>query len=63
MTLVGEHGTLELDSPFRATGPATGRLEIDGSVEVLSLPSDDCSAARSSTSAPSSVAPPNPRYP
>jgi predicted dehydrogenase len=42
LTLVGEHGTLELDSPFRATGPATGRLEVDGHVEVLSLPSDDC---------------------
>ena len=42
LTLVGEHGTLELASPFRATGPATGRLEVDGRTEVLSLPNDDC---------------------
>jgi predicted dehydrogenase len=42
LTLVGEHGALELDGPFRAAGPATGRLEVDGRVEVLSLPSDDC---------------------
>jgi D-xylose 1-dehydrogenase (NADP+, D-xylono-1,5-lactone-forming) len=42
LTLIGEHGTLELDSPFRATGPATGHLEVDGRPEVLSLPSDDC---------------------
>ena len=42
LTLVGEHGTIELDSPFRATGPAAGRLEVDGHVEVLNLPTDDC---------------------
>jgi D-xylose 1-dehydrogenase (NADP+, D-xylono-1,5-lactone-forming) len=42
LTLVGELGTLDLDSPFRAAGPATGRLEVNGQVRTLSLPTDDC---------------------
>ena len=42
LTLVGERGTLDLTSPFRATGPAAVRLEVDGDVRTTSLPTDDC---------------------
>jgi D-xylose 1-dehydrogenase (NADP+, D-xylono-1,5-lactone-forming) len=42
LTLVGERGTLDLDSPFRSAGPASGRLEVNGYVRTLSLPTDDC---------------------
>jgi xylose dehydrogenase (NAD/NADP) len=42
LTLVGEHGTLELDSPFRAAGPAAARVEVDGEVRAIQLPTDDC---------------------
>jgi D-xylose 1-dehydrogenase (NADP+, D-xylono-1,5-lactone-forming) len=42
LTLVGERGTLDLDSPFRAAGPAAVRLEIGGNVRTRSLPPGDC---------------------
>jgi D-xylose 1-dehydrogenase (NADP+, D-xylono-1,5-lactone-forming) len=42
LTLVGEHGTLDLDGPFRAAGPATARVEVDGEVRTTPLPTDDC---------------------
>jgi D-xylose 1-dehydrogenase (NADP+, D-xylono-1,5-lactone-forming) len=42
LTLMGERGTLDLTSPFRATGPAAVRLEVDGDVRTTSLPTDDC---------------------
>jgi D-xylose 1-dehydrogenase (NADP+, D-xylono-1,5-lactone-forming) len=42
LTLVGDRGTLDLTSPFRATGPAAVRLEVDGDVRTISLPTDDC---------------------
>jgi len=42
LTLVGEHGTIDLDGPFRAAGPATARVEVDGEVRTTLLPTDDC---------------------
>jgi predicted dehydrogenase len=42
LTVVGDRGTLDLTSPFRATGPAAARLEVDGEVRTISLPTDDC---------------------
>jgi D-xylose 1-dehydrogenase (NADP+, D-xylono-1,5-lactone-forming) len=42
LTLVGERGTIDLDSPFRAAGPAAIRLEVNGNVRTQSLPPDDC---------------------
>jgi predicted dehydrogenase len=42
LTLVGDRGALDLTSPFRATGPAAVRLEVDGDVRTTSLPTDDC---------------------
>jgi xylose dehydrogenase (NAD/NADP) len=42
LTLVGELGTLELDSPFGAAGPAAARVEVDGEVRDIQLPTADC---------------------
>jgi D-xylose 1-dehydrogenase (NADP+, D-xylono-1,5-lactone-forming) len=41
VTLVGGHGVLDLDSPFRATGPATAWLEVDGHTRSVPLPNDN----------------------
>jgi D-xylose 1-dehydrogenase (NADP+, D-xylono-1,5-lactone-forming) len=42
LTLIGEHGALELDHPFRPDGPATARLEIGRDIRAVRLPTDDC---------------------
>jgi D-xylose 1-dehydrogenase (NADP+, D-xylono-1,5-lactone-forming) len=42
LTLIGEHGALELDQPFRPDGPATARLEIGTDIRAVRLPPDDC---------------------
>jgi predicted dehydrogenase len=42
LTLIGEQGTLDLASPYRATGPAAARLDIDGEARSVELPTDDC---------------------
>ena len=42
LTLIGKHGALELDHPFRPDGPATARLEIGRDIRAVRLPTDDC---------------------
>jgi D-xylose 1-dehydrogenase (NADP+, D-xylono-1,5-lactone-forming) len=42
LTLIGERGTLDLGSPFRASGPAAARLEVNGEARRVELPTDDC---------------------
>jgi hypothetical protein len=42
LSLVGERGTLDLDSPFRASGPAAAWLDTGGGVRRVELPTDDC---------------------
>jgi predicted dehydrogenase len=42
LTLVGDRGTLDFTGPFRATGPAAVRLEVNGDVRTALLPTDDC---------------------
>jgi xylose dehydrogenase (NAD/NADP) len=42
LTLIGEHGAVELDQPFRPDGPATARLELGRDIRTIKLPSDDC---------------------
>jgi xylose dehydrogenase (NAD/NADP) len=43
LTLVGEAGTLDLTSPFRATGPAGATLETSsGESQRTDLPTDNC---------------------
>jgi xylose dehydrogenase (NAD/NADP) len=42
-TLIGEAGTLDLTSPFRATGPASALLETsNGDSRRIELPADNC---------------------
>jgi len=40
--LVGERGTLDLDSPFRADGPAAAWLDTGGGMRRVELPTDNC---------------------
>jgi xylose dehydrogenase (NAD/NADP) len=42
LSLIGELGTLELDSPFRASGPAEACLDTGGKVRWIELPTDNC---------------------
>jgi D-xylose 1-dehydrogenase (NADP+, D-xylono-1,5-lactone-forming) len=42
LSLVGERGTLDLDSPFRAYGPAGAWLDTGGGVRWIELPTDNC---------------------
>jgi predicted dehydrogenase len=42
LSLVGERGTLELDSPFRADGPAAAWLDSGGGMRRVELPTDNC---------------------
>jgi xylose dehydrogenase (NAD/NADP) len=42
LSLVGERGTLELDSPFRASGPARAWLDTGGGMRRVELPTDNC---------------------
>jgi xylose dehydrogenase (NAD/NADP) len=42
LTLVGQHGVLDLDGPFCADGPVGARLEVDGKARTIGLPADDC---------------------
>ena len=42
LSLVGERGTLDLDSPFRAYGPAGAWLDSGGGMRRVELPTDNC---------------------
>jgi D-xylose 1-dehydrogenase (NADP+, D-xylono-1,5-lactone-forming) len=42
LSLVGERGTLDLDSPFRAYGPAGAWLDTGGGMRWMELPTDKC---------------------
>jgi D-xylose 1-dehydrogenase (NADP+, D-xylono-1,5-lactone-forming) len=42
LSLVGERGTLDLDSPFRADGPAGAWLDTGSGVRWIELPTDNC---------------------
>jgi len=42
LTVIGERGVLDLDAPFRSSGPAYARLELGGGAEEIELPASDC---------------------
>jgi predicted dehydrogenase len=42
LTIVGEGGVLDLETPFRATGAAAATVNTGGETRVVELPTDDC---------------------